>query len=161
MLLSLRVQICLLSSVEFPRRVCRNEAVWFLYLVLKSFSVSLMYVSVVLLSFRVTVAWQTTDDCRQFPMSGHAFFCQQLHDLLFFVLSAVSSLECNGIRFRRVLFVMEGRLGQMMPCPMIMITVVCWCRQECSLWWSVGGCSRSERIVVKCSVLWMADKCFG
>ena len=25
------------------------------------------------------------------------------------------SLECNGIRFRRVLFGMEGRLGQMMP----------------------------------------------
>ena len=35
MLLSLRVQICLLSSVQFLRRVCRNEAVWFLYLVLK------------------------------------------------------------------------------------------------------------------------------
>ena len=34
-LLSLRVQICLLSSVEFLRRVCCIEAVWFLYLVLK------------------------------------------------------------------------------------------------------------------------------
>ena len=44
MLLSLRVQMCLLSSV------------WFLYLVLKTFSVSPMYVSVVL-SMRVTVAW--------------------------------------------------------------------------------------------------------
>ena len=42
MLLSLRVQMCL-----------RNDAVWFLYLVLKSFSVSPMYVSVVLLSLRV------------------------------------------------------------------------------------------------------------
>ena len=51
MLLSLRVQICLLSSVEF------GDAVWFLYLVMKSFSVSPMYVSVVLLSLRVTVAW--------------------------------------------------------------------------------------------------------
>ena len=39
--------MCLLSSVEFPRRVCRNEAVWFLYLVLKSFSVSPMYVLMV------------------------------------------------------------------------------------------------------------------
>ena len=39
MLFSLRVQICLLSSVEFLRFVCRNDAVWFLYLVLKSFSV--------------------------------------------------------------------------------------------------------------------------
>ena len=44
MLLSLRVQMCLLSSV------------WFLYLALKTFSVSPMYVSVVLLSVRVTVA---------------------------------------------------------------------------------------------------------
>ena len=57
MLFSLRVQICLLSSVEFLCFACWNDAVWFLYLVLKSFSVSLMYVSVVLLSLRVTVAW--------------------------------------------------------------------------------------------------------
>ena len=35
----------------------RNDAVWFLYLVLKLFSVSPMYVSVLLLSLRVTVAW--------------------------------------------------------------------------------------------------------
>ena len=60
MLLSLRVQMCLLSSVEF---LClawqQNDAVLFLYLVLKSFSVSpmYMYVSVVLLSLCVTVAW--------------------------------------------------------------------------------------------------------
>ena len=53
----LRVQICLLSSVEFLSFVCRNDDVWFLYLVLKSFTVSPMYVSVVLLSLRVTVAW--------------------------------------------------------------------------------------------------------
>ena len=57
MLLSLRVQICLLSSVEFLCLAWRNDAVWFPYLVLKSFSVSPMYVSVVLLSLRVTVAW--------------------------------------------------------------------------------------------------------
>ena len=57
MLLSLRVQICLLSSVEFLCLAWRNDAVWFLYLVLKSFSVSPMYVSVVLLSLRVTMAW--------------------------------------------------------------------------------------------------------
>ena len=57
MLLSLRVQIYLLSSVEFLCLAWRNDAVWFLYLVLKSFSVSPMYVSVVLLSLRVTVAW--------------------------------------------------------------------------------------------------------
>ena len=53
MLLSLRVQICLLSSVEFLCLAWRNDAMWFLYLVLKSFSVSPMYVSVVLLSLRV------------------------------------------------------------------------------------------------------------
>ena len=50
-------KVCLLSSVEFLCFVCRNDAVWFLYLVLKSFSASLMYVSVVLLSLRVTAAW--------------------------------------------------------------------------------------------------------
>ena len=46
MLLSLRVQICMLSSVEFLCLAWRNDAVWFLYLVLKSFSVSPMYVYV-------------------------------------------------------------------------------------------------------------------
>ena len=56
MLLSLRVQMCLLSSVEFLCLAWRNDAVWFRYLVLKSFSVSPMYVSVLLLSLRVTVA---------------------------------------------------------------------------------------------------------
>ena len=40
MLLSLRVQICLLSSVEFLCLTWRNDVVWFLYLVLKSFSES-------------------------------------------------------------------------------------------------------------------------
>ena len=57
MLLSLRVQMYLLSSVEFLCFAWRNDAVWFLYLVLKSFSVSPTYVSVMLLSWRVTVAW--------------------------------------------------------------------------------------------------------
>ena len=56
-LLSFRVQICLLSSVEFLCLAWQNDAVSFLYFVLKSFSVSPMYVSVVLLSLRVTVAW--------------------------------------------------------------------------------------------------------
>ena len=57
MLLSLRVQICLLSSVQFLCLAWRNDVVWFLYLFLKSFSLSPMYVSVVLLSLRLTVAW--------------------------------------------------------------------------------------------------------
>ena len=34
-----------------------------------------------------------TDDCRQFPLSRHAFFCWQLHVLLFFVWSA-GTLVC-------------------------------------------------------------------
>ena len=42
--------MCLLSSVEFLECVCRNDAMWFLYLVLNSFSVSPMYVSGVGLS---------------------------------------------------------------------------------------------------------------
>ena len=42
MLLSLRVQICLLSSVEFLCLAWRNDAVWFLYLVLKSLYFALL-----------------------------------------------------------------------------------------------------------------------
>ena len=60
-LLSLRVQTYLLSSVEFRSLLCRNVALWFLYLTLNSFSVSPMYVSVLLLSFRVTEAWYITE----------------------------------------------------------------------------------------------------
>ena len=50
MLSFLSVQMCLLSSVEFLCLAWRNDAVWFLCLVLKSVSVSPMYVSEVLLS---------------------------------------------------------------------------------------------------------------
>ena len=57
MLSFLSDQMCLLSSVEFLCLAWRNDAMWFLCLVLKSVSVSPMYVSEVLLSFRVTVAW--------------------------------------------------------------------------------------------------------
>ena len=49
--------MCLLSSVEFLCSPWRNDAMWFLCLDLKSVSVSPMYVSEVLLSFRVMVAW--------------------------------------------------------------------------------------------------------
>ena len=56
LLFSLRVQICLLGLVEFLCFACLNDAIWFLYLVLKLFSVSPMYVLVVLLSLCVTVA---------------------------------------------------------------------------------------------------------
>ena len=70
---------------------CRNDAEWFLYLILKPFFVGPMYVSVVLLSLRVTVALQITIDWRQYPLSGHGIFCRQLQVLLSFVLFAVSS----------------------------------------------------------------------
>ena len=46
----------LAQSVEFLRWECLNDAVWFLYLVLKLFSVNSMYVSEARLSLRVTVA---------------------------------------------------------------------------------------------------------
>ena len=58
MLLSLRVQICLLSSVEFLCFAWQNDGVWFLYLVLKSFSVSPMCVPEVLLSIIITLVKQ-------------------------------------------------------------------------------------------------------
>ena len=45
--------MCLLCSVEFLCLAWRNDAVWFLYLVLKSLSLSTMYDSVVLFSSRV------------------------------------------------------------------------------------------------------------
>ena len=103
MLLSLRVQMCLLSSVEFLCLAWRNDAVWFMYLVLKSFSVSPMYVSVVLLSLRLTVAWKITDGYRQLPLSEHAFICRQLHLLLLMVVAAavaVSSACIDAARMR-------------------------------------------------------------
>ena len=79
----------LLSSVECLCLVCRKDEVWFLYLVLNSFSVSPTYDSVVLLSWRVTVAWYITDFCRQFPLSGHVSFRRQLHVLLSLVVLVV------------------------------------------------------------------------
>ena len=45
-----------------------------------------------------------TDDCRQFPSSGHVFFCRQLHVLLLAVLAAavmaVSSICVDAVRMR-------------------------------------------------------------
>ena len=102
MLFSLRVQICLLSLVELLCFVCWNDAVWFLYQVFKPFAVSPMYISVVLLSLRVMVAWQISDDWRQFPFSEHVFFCWQLQGLVSFVLvlSAVSSMCLDEFKLR-------------------------------------------------------------
>ena len=47
--------------------------VWFLYLLLKSFFANPMFVSVVLLSLRVTVAWLIGDDWRELPSSGRVY----------------------------------------------------------------------------------------
>ena len=44
-----------------------------------------------------------TDDCRQFPLSGHVFFCRQLQVLLFFVWSA-GTLVCPDERKMRLLW---------------------------------------------------------
>ena len=93
----IRVQICLLSSVEFLCFVCRNDVVWFLYLVLKLFSVSLMNVSVVLFYLHVMVVWKISDDWRQFPLSGHTFFCRQLQVFLSFVLMSSVMLYCRCV----------------------------------------------------------------
>ena len=105
MFFSLRVQICLLSLVEFLCFVCWNDAVWFLYLVLKLFSASLMYVSVVLLSLHVTVAWQISDDWRQFPLSGHVIFCRQLKTSIksFLLLLKSISLQMMITRLSKIL----------------------------------------------------------
>ena len=39
-------------------------------------------------------------DCRQFPSSGHLFFCRQLHVLLWAVLSSVSSVCWDEFKIR-------------------------------------------------------------
>ena len=49
--------MCLLSLVEFLCSMCWNDVVWFLYLVMKSFSLSPIYVSGVLLPSCVMVTW--------------------------------------------------------------------------------------------------------
>ena len=71
------------SSQFLECSVCWNDDVWFLYLVLKLFFVSPMYVSEVLLSVRVTITWQMVEVWRlQLPLSGDACFCWHLHFLL-------------------------------------------------------------------------------
>ena len=44
-----------------------------------------------------------TDDCRQFPLSEHVFFCRQKHVLLFFVWSA-GTLVCPDEHKMRLLW---------------------------------------------------------
>ena len=76
-LFSLRVQICLLSLVEFLCFVCRNDAVWFLF--------------------------SKSDACwRQFPLSRHVFFGRQLQVFVSFVLVlyAVSLMYLDEFEMR-------------------------------------------------------------
>ena len=75
---------------------------WFLYLVLKSFSVGPTYVSEVLLSVRVTVAWYMIEVWRQLPLRGHECFCRQLHFLLSIVLHGCVT---DSLRFQYALVV--------------------------------------------------------
>ena len=63
-----------LAEWEFLCLAWRNDAVWFLYLVLKSFSVSPMYVPVVLLSLRVTVAGRLLMIAGGFHLGGMCSF---------------------------------------------------------------------------------------
>ena len=52
----------------------------------------------------VTVAWELTDDCRQFPSRGYVFFCRQLHVLLLTTVAAaavaVLSICVEAVRMR-------------------------------------------------------------
>ena len=99
--LSLRVQIQLLSVVEFRLLSFLKELVCPLYLILKVFSVRPMQVSSLLLSSLFTEAWYMTPSVRHFPFNGHSFFLLQLQfrslasfwvdffrmDLLWFVMT--------------------------------------------------------------------------
>ena len=43
-----------------------------------------------------------TDDCRQFPSSGHVFFCRQLHVLLLAMVAAAAAVAVSSIRIDAV-----------------------------------------------------------
>ena len=89
-LLSLRVQICLLSSVAFLCFMCQKDAVGFLYLVLKLFSVSPMYVS----DGGLGHYW-----CL---LSGQVFFCRQLQFCCLLRLCCLRCRRCAGVNLKRV-----------------------------------------------------------
>ena len=38
-----------------------------------------------------------TDDCRQFPSSGHVFFCRQLHVLLLSMVAAAEDVVALSV----------------------------------------------------------------
>ena len=91
----LNVVICIFLF-QFPNAVTKscsvlgsslNDDFCRLNLVLKSFSVSPMYVSCFFVSVSVTVALYTTHLVRHFPSSGQLFFffffCRHLHNLSF------------------------------------------------------------------------------
>ena len=102
MLLSLRVQMCLLSSVEFLCFVCRNDAEWFLYLVLKSFCVSPMYVSTVII-VEMTGLHGSLRYVVYIFMNAVLYFCPNEH-----VLKRLSSLV--GYNWRIFEYAFKQRL---------------------------------------------------
>ena len=76
--------MCLLNSVELRLVSALKEALWFLYLVLKSVAVSPTYVSLLLL--HVTVALRYLRSLvRHSPCKGHVVFLGQLHFFSFLV----------------------------------------------------------------------------
>ena len=91
MSLSFNVHTYWLSLVAFLLSSCLKLFVCPLYLVLNVLSVSPMYVSSLLLSCLVTVAWYITPDVRHCPFSGHVLFCRQLQ--LFCVVFVVLALS--------------------------------------------------------------------
>ena len=124
MLLSLRVQICLLSSVEFLCFAWQNDAVSFLYLVLKTFSVSLMHVSQVFLSWHLMVAWLITDDWRQFPLRKHIWALKDGnmdHCISWHIISTCSSYNssikrCNLYLREKLLIICRPDLSSLSKC---------------------------------------------
>lgn len=105
MLFSFKVQICLLSSVEFFRLLFLNDCLWFPYLILNGVSVKPIYVSSFSIDLSgagwvaITVAWYIIPDCWHFPSNGQLFLLRQLH--ISGVLVGFSNLDllCWSILF--------------------------------------------------------------
>ena len=93
MFLSFSDHMYWLSLVAFLLSSCLKVLVCPLYLVLNVLSVSPMYVSSLLLSCLVTVAWYIMPEVRHCPFSGHGLFCRQLQLLCVVSVLLVFSLS--------------------------------------------------------------------
>ena len=71
-----------------------NDLVWFLCLVLKSSTVTPMYLAGSLLSVETSIGWYTALFVRHLPSVGHLSCCLQLHCRVSCVLSAFVCLVC-------------------------------------------------------------------